>query len=190
MRGITTPLFRAAGTQHLSLRGPNHHMQGSDPALHPTSFSSTEPGPLPLLLPGRPFEAPRKLTTSEASAPFQLQPYLTELLAASNERRGLKEWGEVGEGVRLSKFKLKTDPKEIIRLLEEADAICRQKQWCLVAEAYKMCVYTGFGSLKTIFFSLKSHSWNGRSHHSHLLVSFPPVSGVIPARGGVCMGFH
>ena len=34
----------------------------------------------------------------------------------------------MGEGVRLSKFKLKTDPKEIIRLLEEADAIRRQKQ--------------------------------------------------------------
>ena len=164
MRGSTTPLFRAAGAQHLRLCGPNHHMQGSNLALYPTSFSGAEPGPLPLLLPGRPFKAPWKLTTSEASAPFLFSSSPVWLGGqASDERRGWKERGEVGEGVRLSKLKLKTDPKEIIRLLEVADAICGQKQWCLVAGSYlhKMCVYTGFGSLKTIFFSLKSHSWNG-----------------------------
>ena len=117
-------------------------------------------------------------------------PALPDWAASSQQwEEGLKGVGRVGEGVRLSKFKLNTDPKEIIRLLEEADAICRQKQWCLVAEAYKMCVYTGFGSLKTIFFSLKSHSWNGRSHHSHLLVSFPPVSGVMSSKRWGLYGF-
>ena len=122
MKGSTTTLFRAAGTQHLRLCGPNHHMQGSDPALHPTSFSGAEPGPLPLLLPGRPFEARWKLTTSEASAPFLFSSNPAWLSSqASDERRGWKERVEVGEGVRLSK--LKTDPKEIIRLLEMADAI-------------------------------------------------------------------